>query len=261
MKRIHLFELEDQSWFPGWLRQCMTRLMVVMHNLLGSSDELSELIGRALLHSEHQKIIDLCSGSGGAMIEVLQALRRKDPSNDVELVLTDLNPDTELVHRLNLQRSGITYIGEAVDATRVSPTLKGLRTMVCSFHHMRPEVARKILKDARDERQPICIFEISDNSLPAPLWWIALPINFLMTFFITPVARPMTWKQIVFTYVVPVIPAVFAWDGAVSNARTYTLQDMDELTEGLESEDYRWEKGRIGGRAKKLYLLGLPLNR
>ena len=56
----------------------------------------------------------------------------------------------------------------------------------------------------------------------------------------------------------PVIPLCFAWDGAVSNARTYTLDDMDQLLAGLETEDYQWEKGRITGKAKKLYLLGLP---
>jgi len=31
MKRIHLFEFEDFSWFPNWLRVRMTRLIVVMH--------------------------------------------------------------------------------------------------------------------------------------------------------------------------------------------------------------------------------------
>ena len=36
MKRIQLFELEDYPWFPHWLRACLTRLMVVMHQLLGT---------------------------------------------------------------------------------------------------------------------------------------------------------------------------------------------------------------------------------
>ena len=59
----------------------------------------------------------------------------------------------------------------------------------------------------------------------------------------------------------PVIPLCFAWDGAVSNARTYTLDDLDQLLAGLETEDYTWEKGRITDQAKKLYLLGLPQQR
>jgi hypothetical protein len=79
-----------------------------------------------------------------------------------------------------------------------------------------------------------------------------------MTFFITPFVRPLTWKQIIFTYVIPIIPFFFAWDGAVSNARTYTLNDLDILIDGLETKDYKWEKGTIAGKAKKIYLLGLP---
>lgn len=82
-----------------------------------------------------------------------------------------------------------------------------------------------------------------------------------MVFFITPFVRPLNWKQILFTYLIPVIPIFFAWDGAVSNARTYTLDDLDILLEGLETEDYKWEKGRITGKAKKLYLLGTPIGK
>ena len=131
--------------------------------------------------------------------------------------------------------------------------------MVGSFHHMKPMIARKILESAQKSRQPICIFEISDNSFPIFLWWVALPINFILTLFITPIVRPMTWQQIVFSYIIPIIPLCFAWDGAVSNARTYTLSDMDELLKDLESDDYHWEKGSFEGITKKLYLLGLPM--
>lgn len=88
---------------------------------------------------------------------------------------------------------------------------------------------------------------------------MVMPMNLLMAFFITPLVKPMTWQQLVFTYLVPIIPICFAWDGAVSNARTYTLADMDELLNGLQTSDYVWEKGQTGGMLKKLYLLGLPM--
>lgn len=68
----------------------------------------------------------------------------------------------------------------------------------------------------------------------------------------------MTWQQLIFTYLIPIIPICFAWDGAVSNARTYTLQDMDILLEDLKIPDYTWKKGIIKGKSKKLYLIGVP---
>ena len=56
-----------------------------------------------------------------------------------------------------------------------------------------------------------------------------------------------------------ILPFLIAWDGAVSNARTYTIEDMAELTKDLKKDGYQWETGKIKGKGgKKLYLLGLP---
>ena len=80
-----------------------------------------------------------------------------------------------------------------------------------------------------------------------------------MSFFVTLKVRPVSWQQIVFTYLIPIIPLVFAWDGAVSNVRTYTLNDLDELLRQVPSENYVWEKGTTDGRMKQLYMTGYPV--
>jgi hypothetical protein len=259
MKRINLFEFEDFAWFPNWLRSCLTRLIVVMHNVLGSSANLEQLLKRALAHSETAAIVDLCSGSSGPMLDVFQRLKAEPGGSSLKLTLTDLYPNRELAAVINGQKqSAVRYETRPVNAAAVSPELRGVRTLVGSFHHMRPAIARSILQDAQASKQPICIYEISDNSFPIILWWIALPLNFIVALLITPFARPLTFRQLFFTYVVPVIPFFFAWDGAVSNARTYTLSDMAILLDGLQSADYTWETGLISGKARKLFLLGLP---
>lgn len=260
MKRIQLVEIEDLNWFPDSLRQCMTRLIIVMHKLLGSQHELAALISRALVHSDKPAIIDLCSGSGGPMAEVYNRLKTQPHLQNLTLTLTDLYPHLETADRINSEGgSGINYLTKSVNAADLATEKVGVRTMICSMHHMKPTVAHDILSDAKANRQPICLFEISDNSFPIWLWWMVIPMNLLMAFFITPLVRPMTWQQLVFTYLVPIIPICFAWDGAVSNARTYTIADMNELLEGLHTGDYVWETGKVGGLLKKLYLLGLPI--
>lgn len=236
----------------------MTRLITVMHNLLGTPEKVAGLLARALVQTGGSTILDLCSGSGGAMPEVLHILQKEHGLENTRLLLTDLYPDLETAVKLNGRNNDIRYLTTPVDAARLEDTLGGLRTMVGSFHHMTPPEAREILVSAQKSGNPICIFEISDNRTPVWLWWIAVPINFIMTLFITPLVRPITWQQLVFTYLIPVIPACFAWDGAVSNARTYTLADMEELLKGLDPGDYTWEKGRIEGRTNQLYLLGMP---
>lgn len=258
MKRLQLFEFEDFSWFPKWIRSCITRLITVMHQFLGTPGDLGGLVSKVLKHSPQTSIIDLCSGSGGPMIEVVKILESEYGINNIKLTLTDLYPDEEAARKINQKPDNIQYLTSPVDATNIGSELVGLKTMIGSFHHMHPEAAKKILLAAQESKRPICIYEISDNNLPKYLWWISLPMIFIMVFFITLFVRPLTWKQLIFTYLVPVIPIFFAWDGAVSNARTYTLKDLDELTSGLSANDYTWEKGRISGRGNKLYLLGTP---
>ncbi len=261
MKRIHLFEFEDFSWFPNWLRICLTRYIVAIHKMLGSAGELAELIARVLPHASQRRILDLCSGAGGPMLEVASLLEEKHKVSDLSLAFSDLYPNLSAADQIDaMSKPRITYLRFPVNATQIPTDQPGLRTMVCSMHHMRPEVAKAILRDAKASREPICVFEISDNSFPPTwLWWVGLPLNFLFALLVTPFVRPMSWQQLVFTYLIPLLPLFIAWDGAVSNVRTYTLEDMEELLMDLKSEDYHWETGRISGRAKKLYLLGHPV--
>lgn len=48
MRRIHLFEVEDFAWFPSSLRDCLTEMLIVVHRLLKTSDDLAPLVERVL---------------------------------------------------------------------------------------------------------------------------------------------------------------------------------------------------------------------
>ncbi len=258
MKRIHLFEFEDFRWFPGWLRECMTQYIIAVHKMLHTSDDLIELIQKALRHTNSKHIYDLCSGSGGPMKQVFEYLKEID--SDIQLTLSDLYPHNKAIREINNGLgTGLNYQVDPQDATKIDPQKKGVRTMICSFHHMKPKMAKQILTSAMDSKQPFLAYEISDNSFPKWIWWIAFPINIITVLLITLKVRPMSWQQVVFTYLIPVLPVVIAWDGSVSNARTYTLQDMDQLLDGLQSESYEWKTGTIKGKlGNKLYLMGKP---
>ena len=259
MKRIHLFEFEDFSWFPSWLRKCMTRYIMVIHQLLESDQSLAKIISNILKHNKENRIIDLCSGSGGPMLSVHQKLTHEYNFKDLKLTLSDLYPDPETVKIITEGHKGeIEYKKESINAANVEG--KGLRTMICSMHHMPPKIAFDILKDAHDKKVPICIFEISDNSFPIFLWWVSMIPAFLMTLLLTPRVKPLTWYQLFFTYIIPIIPLFIAWDGAVSNARTYTKEDLKELTTKLQSDDYNWDIKLIKakGPGNMICLTGTP---
>ncbi len=259
MKRMQLFEVEDFSWFPDYFRRCLTIYLNTVHRLFHTPEALAPLLLRLLqIHRTHH-ILDLCSGAGGAMPTVARLLREKH-GEPVQVTLSDLYPNREAAAVINGQGEGwLHYELQPVNAGQVEPERQGVRTMICSFHHMPPPVAKKILTDAFQKRQPLCIFEISDNSAPKALWWIAFPVGILLVLLVTPLVRPFTWRQFFFTYVIPILPLCIAWDGAASNARTYSEADLKDMLRDLTAPDYSWEIGTVRHRnnpSPMLYLLG-----
>ena len=60
---------------------------------------------------------------------------------------------------------------------------------------------------------------------------------------------------------IPVIPICFAWDRAASNARTYSLADMDQPLIGFTSDGYHWTTGKVKAELMaNLILIGTPNN-
>jgi hypothetical protein len=86
------------------------------------------------------------------MAEVKQLLEEKHNFSGLSLTLTDLYPNTEAAEAINSQSdTSVRYLTEPVDATNVQKTKEGLRTIICSMDHMRPETAKSILKAANLE--------------------------------------------------------------------------------------------------------------
>jgi len=266
MKRVHVLEFEDLAWFPAWLRTCMTNLIVVFGRVIGANQVLAGLVARVLKETQLEEIVDLGSGGGGSMPEVLALLREDPDTAHARLTMTDLYPNLDAIETFNgSDAPHIRYLRDPVNATDLASAPSGLKTMNNCFHHMRPDQARAILESAQTSRQSLLVYEVGDNAMPFVMWCLALPIGLLLValsaLVLTPMVRPLTFRQLFFTYAVPLIPIFYAWDGQASMPRIYTLEDLDELLEGLDSDDYRWEKGyaqTAKGRKLGIYLLGLP---
>ncbi len=203
------------------------------------------------------------------MPEVVEELGGQDGLGDVRLTMTDRYPNPDVVERFaSAGRDYVRYWSEPVDATDLASAPPGLKTMVNCFHHMRPRQARSILRSARENREPLLIYEMGENKLPFWVWCVSLPVGLplvgLMALAMTPLVRPLTFRQLFFTYVIPVVPVCYAWDGQASMPRIYSEGDLDELLADLHGDGYRWEKGPAtlpSGRAVGTYLLGLPTGR
>ena len=236
MRRLHLFEFGDQQWFPQILRDAETTYLATSYRIFSVLPRRwAEKIATVLRPGEPAEILDLCSGSGGAMPLILEELNKH--GCDARAMLTDLFPNPTAV-----SHPRIVWVAEPVDATRVSPKLAGVRTMFSAFHHFRPDAAKAILKDAFDRRCAICIFESGSDGVLAAGAMLGAPVAVLA---LMPFARPFRIPYLVFTYLIPLLPFIILWDGMVSILRIYSPGEMKKLTEDLQAPDYAWEIGRI----------------
>ena len=265
MKRIQLFEFADFSWFPSTIRSSMTKLIVVLQKMMGTPQVIANIVSGIKKAHPFSTIVDIGSGSGGVMPLVTEQLNQTDPKNPTSLLLTDLYPNKSFVESINNSANPhVSYSNESLDATNLNNTPEGLKTMINCFHHMPPDKARQILRSAQYNKQPLLIYELSENTIPLVLWWLFLPISliilFIMVLFMTPFVKPLTWQQLLFTYIIPVIPIFYAWDGQTSMVRTYTFKDIETLLPN-PVENYSWkitQAKNIKGKKAGYYISGLP---
>jgi hypothetical protein len=150
--RLHLFEFNDQPWLPSGIRNALTAYLWVAYRSTPFGGMFAKRVAQILNLTSSNKIVDLCSGSGGPIAIVDAELKKSGVKP--RITMTDLFPN---------QAAGgaIEYWPEPVDARAVPPQLKGMRTMFASFHHFHPDDAAQILRSAFENRCAIGVFEVT----------------------------------------------------------------------------------------------------
>ncbi|MGH3936348.1 MAG: hypothetical protein ACRDS1_15450 [Pseudonocardiaceae bacterium] len=262
MKRRHLFEFEDQRWFPAFLRDAITdflsEALVVGKQVY---TPVLPLLTKLLERQGSSCIVDLCSGGCGPWPSLKGQLDAK--AGSASLVLTDKYPNVAAFRRAaeTIDARSVTFSTAPVDATDVPSGLKGVRTLFTSFHHLRPATAKQVLADAFRQRCAIGVFEFTERRWAIVLGSIVLaPLFVLLS---VPRHRPVRLSRLLATFVVPVVPLAAMWDSVVSNLRTYLPAELHEMVADLTAEDYAWEIGQLTGNGGPpiTYLLGFPTTR
>lgn len=253
MGRIHLFEFEDQKWFPSFLRNYGTDFLQFLSNKTKLYKPIIPVIEKGLASYGKNRIIDLASGGGGGLLWLNAELLKTHP--DLKIVLTDFFPNRSAFEYAKAQAPNFEGIHTSVDARKVPDGLKGLRTQFLSLHHFRPKDAQLVLQNAVDSEAPIAIFEAQERSLPSILAMLFSPISVLLA---TPFIRPFKWGRLLFTYLIPIVPLFVLWDGLVSSLRTYSVKEMEVLVNRLQDKNsFDWEINRLkSGPGVIIYLLG-----
>ncbi|TXN34286.1 hypothetical protein FVB32_17315 [Flagellimonas hymeniacidonis] len=257
MGRIHLFEFEDQKWFPKFLRDYGTDFLQFLSNKTKLYKPVISILEKGLIAEGSNTIIDLGSGGGGGLLWLNSELLKTHP--DLKIVLTDYYPNLSAFEYTKKQADNFEFITASIDARKVPESLKGLRTQFLSLHHFKPNDARQILQNAVDSNSAIGIFEAQERSIPSILAMLFSPISVLFT---APFIRPFKFGRLIFTYLIPIVPLFVLWDGVVSSLRTYSVEEMRGLVNSLENgETYNWEIDKVkSGPGVILYLLGIKKN-
>lgn len=254
MRRFHLFELEDQPWFPAVVRDLATDYLHFIQHAVKLEGALLPLVRTALTEGRTTKIVDLCSGGSGPVPALVERLNAE--GMPVTATLTDLYPNVAAFEAISAaSRGAIGFEPRSVDARAVPPALAGLRTIFNGFHHLKPADARAVLHAAAAARQPIAIFEVSERSLRT----LPVLLTPLFVWLATPFMRPFLWRRLLFTYPIPLVPLTCLWDGIVSQLRAYTVDELRGLVQG--SAAMRWEAGQVAiakGRGRLTFLIGIP---
>lgn len=256
--RLQLFEIEDQAWCPKAVRDFATDYLHFIETKISMHRPVAVLLGGVMRRTRVEQVIDLCSGGGGPIPSLQEALAKQGLS--VNFILTDRYPNLEAFQYLAEHSQGrIAFIDGPVDARAVPAELRGFRTLFNAFHHFDRADAVAVLSGAAEAGQPVGIFEIMERNLRSML---VMPLLIpLMVMLATPFLRPFRWSRLFWTYVVPLVPVVCLWDGVASQFRAYTVAELESLAETVAVEGYSWRAGRVPVPwlpVNVTYLMGVP---
>lgn len=215
----------------------------------------AEIVARLLLRQlgtsiSQYNFVDFCAGAGGPtpFIEkcVNNDLRGKGLS-PVEFILTDLHPSIRHWDSVAKTSPHLSFERDPVDAAKAPRRLvqrtngkKAMRLFNLAFHHFDDALARRILKDTVETSDGFAIFELQDRTLASFFTVTLLGIG---TLILAPYFA-FKWRSpaaIFFSWVVPILPAVLAFDGYVSSLRTREPDEVEALLKSCGADTSGWE--------------------
>jgi hypothetical protein len=256
LRRLQLFEFNELGQVPQLLREMVTEQLQFIITYTNPYGKIVPKLKQVLEKLDCHHIIDLCSGSTGGVAQIQRELATKE-DYPVTITLTDKYPNRRAFEKASTESNNlISWVDISVDVMNVPKNLKGFRTLFTALHHFNEDSAKKILEDAIRNREGIGIFELTDrHSLGS---WIEMLLTPFISFLAVPHFRPFAWKRLLWTYIFPVFPLIAFWDAVISNIRTYTPEELRQIIDRLDCNDFNWEIGRIES-TKGTYLIGYPM--
>lgn len=245
MRRLHLIELHEQTWYPASCRELFQRLLGSGVHTFRLFDHLAETLDGLFARVGTENILDLCSGSGEAAVSVWEhsASLLEKRGRKLHIVLSDLFPNLAAYERLRDQHGElIEFYPQPVNALSPPADAPGLWSMIESLHHFRPDDARAILQNAANKADGFLALESTGKTWKHFLLLLTI-VPFIAAWTTTFQLRPIRFRNVLWGLLLPLVPFTASFDGIVSSLRTYTKTDLEDMIASIESEDFSWRVG------------------
>ncbi len=194
-------------------------------------------------------VYDLCAGGGKSVEFLLKHLDKNPAQNPPHIIATDLQPDITSLEILKQRHpKNFDYIKTSVTVFDPPSSENCSYCIFTAFHHFNEDDAVKIIQNMLIKSNSFTIFELtSRHNIISYFWLIPGFFSFIATPFF---AKKWRWQKALFS-IIPIIPFMVAFDGLISNLRTYTKQDLERLA-SLASKE---KKIKIEFEEKRYMLL------
>lgn len=257
--RVHLFEFEDQTWFSIKVRNGMMDYLRFIFDKINIYKPALLLLAKVIHTVGCNKILDLCSGSGGDIVQLHRELETTT-NKKISVLLSDKYPNIAAYREIEQQSAGhICFLDSPTEAATINIEQQYVRTMFSAFHHFDIKYAKQILQNAINSNAPIAIFDGGTKNI---LFLLAMLFVHPITLFaVAPFIRPFSFSRLFYTYVIPLIPLCTMWDGSISILRLYSEKDLQRLVADMHNDHYKWEVGnrKTSFGLKMNYLIGVPI--
>lgn len=259
-RRRQLFEFQDQPWFPDVLREGQVEILSLATERSGLAQALAPAFADFVAQAGPGPILDLCSGGGGPVVALLQALANGGHVVP-PVVLSDLFPKIDAWRALCARLPAgldVDFVPRPVDATRLGSDLDARAvTIVNGLHHFPQEKVHAIIAQVAARGAALFVSEGFPRSvLRASALVPALGLSWLENPFRCAARGP---QKALWSFGLPVLTVTGLWDWLASALRIHEPAEL-LATARSAAPHHRWSGGEapFAGWGQAIYLAGLP---
>lgn len=230
---MRLFEFGDLRYSPSVYHIYLRKYLTFFYKTFGYYKLWIPDFILFIKKTSKQKYMELCSGAGDVLILIDTQLDKKE-LGAIKFILSDILPMPEFYNRINkLHSNNFEYLMDSVDLNNNLINYKYPKIFINSFHHFSKEQAKKIIEMNLKNGNEIIILEYVRKTF---LGVIAMFFGSVVVFLTLPFivnARHLLFMSF-FTYVLPVFPIMFLWDGIVSCLHVFSEKEIIQFASELK---------------------------